>query len=575
MAGLAVANAFTVESFFKGSKHNYAISIQNGIPVTMHMGTTPTDEPDGLKLSVAVNYGDISRYLQRAPSLYKFFDYKPNLNLDIDISLDSSNTLSDSWFVMPSDIKRYAQRNYVLMSQVIYEIPFSSEVDNKDFVNIVIKAPPGAVTFNPGRESLSLDKKTIGYLNSAFNKIAEECVEEINKTLPLMDSDYELLKFYNSTIKSLPRKLSKNINVEVFMSKESKLLFASSYYYTGTSFEYVNQTSAFDQHTNNMLNINYKTSYYKSSKKLVDAGPQHSHSFYFSPHVIVDVKTNYKSQLNRLHEQQRLFTWQKTKNADLDEAVATAKSFLEALGIPYKLASDLLKDIPVIDKKTAPREGLHSYPFTGVTAERVEKFSEQQSKAKTYLYLKLNKTTPVLNDKVNSFSSYQQVYKILQNIVYMPPVRGVPKKYQEYVENLDNWVDYETFIKDKVKSHTFKASVDVRFPFIPREVLNHNNILLYPQKVQNFYRSYEKFSEYTKDKKYIADPDVELFLKALGGTFESLPMDVQKITDAFKKDFPLTSKLLFNLRYKYNDDLNFCIDLAKLEDYHATHSTGQ
>ena len=78
MAGLAVSEAFNVESYYNGTYYSYVISMQNGVPVTMFLGKQDTDEPNGLKLSVNVAMNDLDSFASRALNLYKFFDYKPN-----------------------------------------------------------------------------------------------------------------------------------------------------------------------------------------------------------------------------------------------------------------------------------------------------------------------------------------------------------------------------------------------------------------------------------------------------------------------------------------------------------------
>jgi hypothetical protein len=59
MAGLAVADSFTVDSYYNGTHYSYAISMQNGVPVTMNLGTNPTEKPNGLLLTVALDFDDI------------------------------------------------------------------------------------------------------------------------------------------------------------------------------------------------------------------------------------------------------------------------------------------------------------------------------------------------------------------------------------------------------------------------------------------------------------------------------------------------------------------------------------
>ncbi len=73
MAGLAVADMFTVESFLDGTLYSYVVSMQEGKPTILHLGTTSTQEPDGLKLSVEVNASAISMYRNTAKEVYQFF----------------------------------------------------------------------------------------------------------------------------------------------------------------------------------------------------------------------------------------------------------------------------------------------------------------------------------------------------------------------------------------------------------------------------------------------------------------------------------------------------------------------
>ena len=201
MAGLAVGDAFSIESYYEGILYSYVVSMKEGIPVTLHLGDTPTTERNGLKLSVAVENRSFSYYREKAEAIYKYFDYKPNINDEsVNMELDTETMIAEDWYVQKAAANNYSSNydNFVVMSQVLYKIPQTSEIKTHDFRRLVLKAPAGAVTFNPGRESLTLDKKTVSYLNTAFSKVKEDYVAKSTTALAVCENDAELIKCFNN-----------------------------------------------------------------------------------------------------------------------------------------------------------------------------------------------------------------------------------------------------------------------------------------------------------------------------------------------------------------------------------------
>ena len=142
------------------------------------MSTQDTSEPNGLLVSVPVSSSDISKFHTAASKIYRYFSHKPNLNIQVsDIGLTDVFGC-DEWFI---DKSISNSDNFILMANVLYRIPssYNNGIDSKNFSGLVIRADTGAVSINPGRETLSLDKPTIDYINTRFNDVVSSYVEVI------------------------------------------------------------------------------------------------------------------------------------------------------------------------------------------------------------------------------------------------------------------------------------------------------------------------------------------------------------------------------------------------------------
>jgi hypothetical protein len=581
MAGLAVSDAFTVDSYYQGTHYSYAISMQNGVPVTMSLGSTPTSEPNGLKLSVSVEHDDIQSYRERAESLYKFFDHKPNLNLtDICIDLDVSEHISDSWFIIKEWGRGYRDSNYVVMSQVAYEIPYSREVETQGFRNLVIKAEPGSVTFNPGRESLSLNKNTVDYLNKRFEEIAQEYVEAADDKLSECTTDFEVMQTYANVTRACPSSLVSSIDPAQYASDYFKALFSTGrWYHSNTSvatFDTLAIGTNFKTKSNDLLTILYKTSYHKNSKTMDENLNTSWKEFFFSKHVIIDLKSKFRSALNEHFSSQSLISWQRAQGADFDEAVAKAKEYLDAMGIPYQLASNIVaQEDFTLTTSAAPREGFYASKLDAYDVLKSEKMEDWETTSKSYLYLKLKNTTPVLSDEAYSFEEYVTAYKLLSKATDMPEIRGVAKKYQDYADSLDNWHDFESYIKTKMAEATFKVPVEVAPPTISHRAINESTKHLYPQLIQDFYNELSLYKEFISNSDYVEYENEKTLVARMGASFVTYEPSKEIDMEVLETMYPKSMEMMKNRGYYYDINAELVSYVANLEDFYAVHSSQQ
>jgi hypothetical protein len=568
MAGLAVSSSFTVESFYQGYHYTYVISMKNGIPVTMHLGDKATTEPDGLKLSVKVDFSDIGAYETRASNLYKFFDHKPTLNKEINIELDKSEHISDDWFITVKNPNMYNQPNYVVMSQIAYQIPDSYDVANQGFKNLVIRAEPGAVTFNPGRETLSLDKKTIDFLNTTFMEVIEGYVAQTTAAFARADSDYEILKIFNAVTTAAPASVGKQIDPALFLTPECQSLLIQD----GRGHRLVTGGDTFKGMTNSAISLNYKSNYYAKARKVTPEKSINWTDFFFSPHILIDLKTNYRTPLNALYPKQKMVTWSRGEGTSFDDSVIEIEKFLKVLDLPYVKASALLPQVVSTKTTNLPREGLYTSSIVDGIVSASERMPDDDVEAETYLYLKLKNMTPTLSNSI-VFADLMIAYNALRRVTTMPRIVGVAKKYQGYVDNLDNWVDIETYISRVAAQTTFREPISDDIPRMDSKVIDCNNYNLYPVDLQEFYLELTAYYEFNESDNYLDYEFERKLMSELGATFETFEptrdIDIGQLEEVYKIVLPFMTG-------KWNDycdvSLENVIRIAQLEEFHAVHT---
>lgn len=577
MAGLAVSNAFTVESYYNGTHYSYAISMQNGVPVTMKLNDKPTDEPNGLKLSVSVDYQDTQEYVKRAPELYKYFDVKPKTNIEVDMELDISEHIADDWFIAKNVSYNYT--NYVVMSQVRYVIPTDSRIEDHGFSSLVMKVPPGSVTFNPGRESLSLNKETVEYINNSFTKVKEEYVHAAIMAMADCKNDLELINVVTNLKLKAPYSLRKDIDPEPFASDTYKLLFSSSRSWQPNSpktYEELSNTKEFYDHSDNLLQFLHKGSHYKNSVVVDSSAAIEARTFFTACHIIVDVKTNFKSVLREAYLSKNLVTWQRKKGQDLDKAVAKAKEYLTELGIPFLLFSDVKKDYPEEEVKRLERVGFYASDVSkyGAVRKSVE-FNLEKNKDNTYLYLKLKGSNTDINSEKYKESDLFGAYMLLSEVTEVPRIKGVAKKYQSFVDDLDNWIDFEEYIEKTMKDFTFKVPLPVEIPNPIYPIITLSNYTEFPKLIQEYFIELRNYRQFNSDDNFVACPiDLRLIEMFSANTISYTPekeIDMEELETMFPTSLPYIA----NTEYVDTTGIKpeLIVELARLEEYYALHKT--
>ena len=580
LAGLAVADAFTVESYYNGTVYSYVISMQQGVPTTMFLGEHPTTELNGLKLTVPVdNPNDFSEYQDAANWLYPFFTHRPNINANITYHEDIIDPSGPDWYFLPSTKKTYSYNtfNYVLMSQVPYVIPQDNNIETYGFTNVVLKAEPGAISFNPGRETLSLDKSTITYINSLFENLKDDFISQATNTFILAENDAEVIKAFMNYSRNVPSRVLESIDPAEFVSDNLKNLIPKPYNRTKISIDRYTQvalTNEFCEQTSHLLQLKEKSGYYKTQRNMDINHTVRLDVFVNSTHIIVDQKTKFKDAINTLFQDKDIIVWQTTANSYIEDAVTAAKAYLDSLGIPYQTVSEILKNTNFYNQtKPDARSGFYSSQITRRGDVRTsQKQTNYKDADETFLLVPLNHTTPVVTSTEYTFDDYILLYNILTKVdSNTPDLRGVPQKYMSFVKDLPNWPHFETYILNEIKKLTLKKDPPLN---IPQRVLHdlvqldlEDGILLQYKKNMQAYRAY-----LDTDTLVISDNDLIKILDDLGVKWEEFDPPYDVTLNDIKKIYPTTLDLLkFYNCYSRGPTGRFSTisKIAKMEEHYA------
>jgi hypothetical protein len=192
-APFAYSDSFTVEAFLDGEKRVYAAHRDaNGNPTFCLMDSVPTDEEDGIKVSLPVQINDIETFRKEARNVYEYFNVRPNINVD-DIYYRDGNTLlggeDGSWKFLDC-----CHSNAIVMGQICYPIDEDSigtRYDDNDKIydflwqsaGLRLYANIGDVDITPSRESLSYTPQTKQNIRNLLQKVMDDIKDTVEDTI--------------------------------------------------------------------------------------------------------------------------------------------------------------------------------------------------------------------------------------------------------------------------------------------------------------------------------------------------------------------------------------------------------
>ena len=198
-APFAYADSFTVEAYLDGTRRLYtAYRDENSNPVFSLLDEVETDEPNGIKVSLAVDSDDVWNFKEEAQEVYKFFTVRPNF-VGGDVEFDDGEIAlsGKNW-----EFETGQYDNYIIMGQIPYPIDnsqvFTNNLPDEDQqahnflwhaqgLNLYLNI--GDVDITPSRESLSYNSAT----KEAIKQAVKDVLLEVNDTIEQQIADQPTL----------------------------------------------------------------------------------------------------------------------------------------------------------------------------------------------------------------------------------------------------------------------------------------------------------------------------------------------------------------------------------------------
>lgn len=183
---LAHTDNFTVTSNYNGTKYSYGVLMDaEGNPSLAELGECPTDEPNGLKVELAIEQKDFDTIHGKASEVLGWFKYRPQIVGASDFQFSQREYLrrTDRYGIC----KERQEDSHVIMGNVAYPIRASDFSYNKiDEVEravleygVDLFVDIGDVDFVPSREKLRYTERTI----ESVKKCLKEAIASIREEL--------------------------------------------------------------------------------------------------------------------------------------------------------------------------------------------------------------------------------------------------------------------------------------------------------------------------------------------------------------------------------------------------------
>lgn len=194
-------STFSVTSYFNGLAKMYSAFIgEDGTPRIALLASNPSNEPNGLEVSLASKPGDEGKFRNAVRDQLKFFKVKPDVvgRPDFEWEEVTEKLRGTSWFLQKYE---YGVASVALMGQVGYPIkadifPSGSEEEALLGIGIVLELKLGDCDIAPSREALSYDPETVRNLSRILKNVRQEIAGQIENEIKTAPTYWEACKKY-------------------------------------------------------------------------------------------------------------------------------------------------------------------------------------------------------------------------------------------------------------------------------------------------------------------------------------------------------------------------------------------
>ena len=216
-SAFSYVDSFTFTSFHAGVKTVYSAYIdETEIGKITRLSVEPSDEPSGIEVLVNVKRGDFGLFHDRSFEVLRYFNPKPIIHNDNDLQSridnhDSTPILTgDNWSIVKNPDNRYyngsSTRTMVVMGNVMYPVNLDnlglghvmiSYMRSFSHMDIIFKAPIGAVKNSASRESLEYNQKTKSWLFDALANFKEQVGAVLSEQMNTASTMWDAMLMFN------------------------------------------------------------------------------------------------------------------------------------------------------------------------------------------------------------------------------------------------------------------------------------------------------------------------------------------------------------------------------------------
>lgn len=237
---LAYSDSFIVESYQDGVKFIYSVfKDEEGVPTLAAINEQgiPTDEPNGLKIVMAVAEKDFIDFQNKAREIFEYFPVHPTIKGCSTFNEKRINYTfeGDGWRVREQKREDWNKQGCrIVMGPVYYPI---RDMDTNDLTqverailncSIDIFVDIGEVQMIPSRESLHFNPRTIRNIKARIEKVVEQFQLKVEDYFANCPTLWEARCKYKTMWDEFPRELLNAIDFSKVTYKGSPL-FKSSY----------------------------------------------------------------------------------------------------------------------------------------------------------------------------------------------------------------------------------------------------------------------------------------------------------------------------------------------------------
>lgn len=511
LAPLAYTSSFTVDSYHNNQHHSYLVSVQDGIPSSVHLFSNASSEPSGLKVSYVVQQKDIHKFTEKAKKLYKYFSHKPNLNIDLDLDIEKSIS-GDDWFIEKNGWEYKAVMGNVTYSIYGYEFDFPT--------GTVLEIPIGSVSITPGRESLTYDDKTTAYLKARSKKLYEGLQELYDNDRANCTTPMEIAITNYNWAKSF----SNRINISTG-SIDMVNQWGSHY----ARFNHDDITFATYVSNGKSQSLTSISSDPSKLKFLIQDVIQNSTAYLMD---YFDDKSSYEHIILKPVSR---------SNKALEALIAAAEPYLKSIGVTE--FEYLTKEASIEDVEVATKSKLASHLFQ---AKEYSTYSENYRVYKTLNSATEDEYVYMINGEEEDFPICQEIIKTFN--LDVPKLILAPKKVKKDLAVNPNFHPAKEYIQAILDGKTFPVHSSKAGTLYMARVTDD-----IPADIKDAISAGKEW----RDKDYVWQSDIDKFSKVFNLNTETFDHDLDFIDSKyplFWSNYQADSKLLS--RYLVLEDLH-------------------